>query len=163
MISVVARYHADVNKQPGFVVAAVVLRDDLGRVLTVRKRGTHRFMLPGGKIEPGETSDQTAVREIAEETGLDLPIAELEFLGTFHNEAANEPGHLLKSHVYVYPTPIAAATPHREIAEVRWIDPYDPGVPLAPQLEFNVLPLLKAHPIDVGKPDPGTPNDQDRR
>ncbi|BDH55285.1 hypothetical protein [Tsukamurella sp. PLM1] len=34
-------------------VAAVCFRDQTGRVLTVRKRGTDAFMLPGGKLEPG--------------------------------------------------------------------------------------------------------------
>ena len=45
---------------PTFVVAAVCLRDDHGRVLTVRKRGTASFMLLGGKIEAGETPGQAA-------------------------------------------------------------------------------------------------------
>ena len=62
---------------PGFTVAALILTDGAGRVLTVRKRGTEHFMLPGGKIEPGESSDATAVREAHEELGLVLDAAEL--------------------------------------------------------------------------------------
>ncbi|MCX8528251.1 MAG: NUDIX domain-containing protein, partial [Candidatus Nanopelagicales bacterium] len=57
---------------PDFVVAAVVIRDDAGRVLVVRKRGTSRFMLPGGKIEANETAAQAAIRELHEEVGADL-------------------------------------------------------------------------------------------
>src|SRR5690606_39457168 len=53
-------------------VSAVVLRDGAGRVLTGRKRGTARFMFPGGKPEPGETPAQTAVRETREERGVEL-------------------------------------------------------------------------------------------
>ena len=52
-----------------FVVAAVAFVRD-GHVLTVRKRGTTRFMLPGGKLEPGESAYAAAVREIREEVGL---------------------------------------------------------------------------------------------
>jgi len=44
-------------------VSAVVLRNAAGEVLTVRKRNTSRFMLPGGKPDPGETPAETAVRE----------------------------------------------------------------------------------------------------
>ena len=123
-------------------VSAVVLRDEDGRVLTVRKRGTSRFMLVGGKPEGDETPGRTAIRECAEETGLVLDPARLELLGTFTSDAANEPGFRLVSTVFTHPldgTPQVAA----EIAEARWLDPSQP-LPgdLAPMLEFNVLPLL---------------------
>ena len=58
--------------QPPIVVTGVVVQDDAGRVLTVRKRGTQRFMLPGGKLEDGETFAQTASREVEEELGREL-------------------------------------------------------------------------------------------
>lgn len=50
---------------------AFVRRDD--RVLMVRHRhdGRDYWTLPGGAIEPGETTAEAAVRELAEETGLD--------------------------------------------------------------------------------------------
>ena len=35
-------------------VVAAVIRDDSGRVLLVRKRGTTAFMQPGGKRDTGE-------------------------------------------------------------------------------------------------------------
>lgn len=42
-----------------------------GKILSVsRKDDPTDFNLPGGKIEPGETSIQAAIREIFEETGL---------------------------------------------------------------------------------------------
>ncbi|MCU1568948.1 MAG: hydrolase, partial [Pseudarthrobacter sp.] len=40
------------------VVSAVCVFDDLGRLLTVRKRGTSMFMHPGGKPEAGEAAVQ---------------------------------------------------------------------------------------------------------
>ena len=39
-------------------VVAALIRDNAGRVLVVRKRGTVAFMQPGGKRDPGE--DDTA-------------------------------------------------------------------------------------------------------
>ena len=48
-------------------VAAVVFRNAEGHVLTVRKRGTQRFMLSGGKPEPAEEPHQTA--EAADDSG----------------------------------------------------------------------------------------------
>jgi 8-oxo-dGTP pyrophosphatase MutT (NUDIX family) len=50
-------------------------------VLTVRSAGLPRHAgqvsLPGGVIEPGETVEQTALREAAEETGLDAALVRL--------------------------------------------------------------------------------------
>ncbi|GMA37567.1 NUDIX hydrolase [Demequina litorisediminis] len=58
-------------------VSAVVLRNERGDILTVRKRGTARFMLPGGKPEPGETAVEAALRECHEELGITLDSARL--------------------------------------------------------------------------------------
>src|SRR5699024_9883355 len=46
-------------------------------LLTVRKQGTSRFMLPGGKLDPGEDAQQAAVREVAEELGLTIDSGDL--------------------------------------------------------------------------------------
>jgi 8-oxo-dGTP pyrophosphatase MutT (NUDIX family) len=123
------------------VVAGVCLRDDAGRVLSVRKAGTRRFMLPGGKLEPGESAAEAAVREVREEIGLVLD--EVRLLGEFTSDTANEPGVVLESTVFTAEltgTPRAAA----EIAELRWIDADATGDDLAPLLRDHVLPALAA-------------------
>ena len=51
-------------------VCAVAIRDERGYVLTVRKKSSDGFMMPGGKPEPGESPVQTACREVSEEIGL---------------------------------------------------------------------------------------------
>ena len=122
------------------VVAAVALLRD-GCVLTVRKRGTERFMLVGGKLEPGETAREAALRETYEEVGLRIPEATL--LGEFHSEAANEPGHTLHSTVFMVESdgdPVASG----EIAEVRWTPLRDHPDDLAPMLELHVIPVILA-------------------
>ncbi len=53
--------------------AGGVVRDDRDRVLLVRRgqepeRG--RWSLPGGRVEPGETTQDAVVREVFEETGV---------------------------------------------------------------------------------------------
>ncbi len=123
-------------------VSAVVLRDANGAVLTVRKRGTDRFMLPGGKPEQGEDAATTAARECREEIGVDLHPGTLVPLGVFRAAAANEAGYQVEGAVFAYAglvEPAAAA----EIAELRWLDPRGP-LPgdLAPLLRDRVLPAL---------------------
>ncbi len=41
-----------------------------GRILLISTRGGKRWQLPKGHLEPGETSEQAAVRETREETGV---------------------------------------------------------------------------------------------
>lgn len=125
---------------PTIVVSAVALVHD-SAVLTVRKKGTERFMLVGGKPEVGETAYECAVRETLEETS--LVVSDLELIGEFESDAANEPGHRLHSTVYsaeLTGEPVPAA----EIEELRWTELFGTYDDLAPMLEFNVLPILRA-------------------
>ena len=111
-------------------------------LLTVRKRGTNRFMLPGGKLDPGETAELAAVREVAEEIGVGLTTADLHLLGTFDEQAANEAHTRVAATVYTASLPRAPRVA-REIDELRWqplaANPSD----LAPLLSRHVLPALR--------------------
>lgn len=127
-------------------IAAVCFRDPAGHILTVRKRGTSKFMLVGGKLEPGESASAAAVREVREEVGLVLSVDDLELLDTFDSDAANETDTRIDSTVYLAPLPadalpVAAA----EIAELAWLDPATaPGrEDLAPLLRDHVVPRLR--------------------
>ena len=128
---------------PDFVVSAVVIRDDAGRILTVRKRGTSRFMLPGGKIETGESPAQAAVRELREEVGADLDPASLVPLGEWTAPAANEPDHLVHGHIFEHPF-APDLSPQAEIDGLLWLHPDDMSGrdDLAPLLVTRVLPAL---------------------
>ncbi|WP_284752416.1 NUDIX domain-containing protein [Arthrobacter sp. efr-133-R2A-120] len=124
------------------VVSAVCVHDDAGRLLTVRKRGTDKFMHPGGKPEPGETAAEAASRELAEEVGIDVDPADLQLLGSWLAVAANEAATDIEATVFTAPG-TWEAHPSAEIAEIRWLDlsaelPDD----LAPLLTDHVLPLL---------------------
>lgn len=126
-------------------VSAVVLRDRVGRVLLVRKRGTDMWMNPGGKPEPGEAPAECAVREVGEELGLQLVADQLAHLGRYTAPAANEAGHTVVADVFVWPmaldeTPSAAA----EIAETRWVAVDVLGDDVAPLYTDWIAPALAA-------------------
>ena len=123
-------------------VVTALIADDQGRLLVVRKAGTARFMLPGGKREAGERDGATLARELAEELG--VSVVEAEAFGRFEAEAANEPGRLVAGHVHRVRIDGAPA-PAAEIAEMRWIAAEPPyPVALAPLLETQILPALLA-------------------
>lgn len=126
-------------------VAAVVFRDERGRVLAVRKRGTSRFMLPGGKPEPGENAAETAVREVREEVGLSITASSLSLLGTFRAPAANEAGREVEGTIFLAQEPLRT-TPHpcAEIEELVWVAPTgaDETLALAPLLKDRIFPAL---------------------
>lgn len=132
-------------------VAAVVIIDRAQRVLTVRKRGTSRFMQPGGKPEPGESGLQTAVREVAEEIGLDLRAEQLTDMGTFSAAAANEADYEVVCENFLVTLDDDAEAvlehlqPAAEIDELRWIplEQLQPSEDLAPLLTHEVAPAIR--------------------
>jgi 8-oxo-dGTP diphosphatase len=140
-------------------VVGAVIRDAAGRLLTVRKRGTARFMLPGGKREPGEDDLAALARELSEELGVALALAQP--LGRFEAPAANEPGATVRSSAYVVEITGEIAI-QAEIEELLWVDPAaPPDVPIAPLLLEHILPALTARreaiPAGSGSPSAAPP------
>lgn len=54
--------------------AAACIRDEKGRVLLQKRGDNKQWGFPGGLIEIGESADETVIREVKEETGLDIVI-----------------------------------------------------------------------------------------
>ena len=121
---------------------AAVIRDDSGRVLLVRKRGTPTFIQPGGKREPDEDSLATLARELDEELGVAMRPGSARALGEFEDRAVNEPGRRVRAEAFLVQVegePRACA----EIEELAWVDPADPGeLQIAPLSRHQLLPCV---------------------
>ena len=122
-------------------IVAALIRDDAGRVLLVRKRGTTAFMQPGGKRDAGEDDAAALVREIGEELGC-CPVRDsIQPLGEFDAISANEPGFRVRASLYGIDV-TGEISPQAEIDAMVWIDPVaPPDIPLAPLTRDHVLPL----------------------
>ncbi|ACI94402.1 hydrolase, nudix family [Afipia carboxidovorans OM5] len=122
-------------------VVAAVVRDPVGRMLLVRKRGTAAFMQPGGKREPDEGDVAALMREIDEELGCRVVPESVRPMGQFEAPAANEPGYKVRAAVYAVEID-GAVVPAAEIDEIRWLDPREPtDLHLAPLTRDHVMPL----------------------
>ncbi len=64
------------------------VRDDAGRLLLIHKVDNDLWALPGGGMEVGESIADAAVREVAEETGVNVELTGLVGIYT-------DPGHVM--------------------------------------------------------------------
>src|SRR5699024_7316963 len=91
---------------------------------------------------------QAAIRECAEELGVELDAGRLHLVGEFSAPAANEPGHDVRATVFEHPW-VEVGAPLAEIEHVEWVHPADATAELAPLLRDVVLPALGVAGKDV--------------
>jgi len=115
---------------PGLLPAAsaLVLRERT--ILFVRNTRTpDRWAFPGGKAEEGETPEQTAIREIKEEVGLDIEL--VKELGRYVTASGFE----IVCFVATAGTPDLRIDT-TEIVEARWFD-------LREALNLDLIPTVR--------------------
>ncbi|WP_413376580.1 NUDIX domain-containing protein [Paenibacillus taichungensis] len=59
------------------VTGGAIIRDHMGRILLQKRSDYGDWGLPGGGMEPGESIEETMIREVKEETGLEVSSYEL--------------------------------------------------------------------------------------
>jgi 8-oxo-dGTP pyrophosphatase MutT (NUDIX family) len=116
--------------------AGVLAVNDRGEILLQRRRDTGQWALPVGKQEIGETVTQCAIRECAEETGVEVEIIGL--LGIFsdpYHIVAYTDGEVRQEYeVTLLGRPTGGAPhPSPEASDVCWAGP-------------AVLDRLEVHP-----------------
>ena len=113
-------------------IAAAIIRDETGRFLLVRKRGTTAFMQPGGKIDGAEEPSQCLVRELKEELGLEIVPDDACFAASMSAPAAHEEDARVDAELFhVTLDEAQRPLPANEIEEIAWHDPDDRQRPLA--------------------------------
>lgn len=78
-MSRIEHYHDPDAPRPNRLVpaASAIVAEADGRILMARRRDNELWTIPGGAMDPGESIAQTAVREVKEETGLDVEVVSL--------------------------------------------------------------------------------------
>ncbi len=108
------------------LTVAAFIFDAAGRLLLIRENyGRHRYGPPGGRVEAGESPQQAVLREVREETGLEVRVQRL--IGLYY--FADEPWL-----AFAFRCAIERGEPAvpdtGEIAEVGWFDLRDLPAPL---------------------------------
>ena len=101
-------------------IALLYLKD--GKVLSTLSKGKDTYYLPGGKREPGETDEETLVRECREELSIDINKDTIKYYGTFSAQAHGKAeGVLVKMTCYMadFDGELKA---NSEIQEIRWLN-----------------------------------------
>ena len=122
--------------------ATILVLDDAGRVLLMRRSDTGHWGLPGGGAEPGSSFARTAIRELAEETGLRAEPGDLEAFA-----CVSEPE---RQAVKTYPHGDRVHAYELCFAIRRWIGDLRPVDGEALQLAFfAALPEPRSGHVDV--------------
>lgn len=103
-----------------------VVRNDAGQLLLIHKTDNDLWALPGGGHEPGESISDTVVREVREETGIDVQVVDLVGIYT-------DPRHVMgyddgevrqQFSICFHARPVGGSlTTSEESKEVRWVTP----------------------------------------
>jgi 8-oxo-dGTP diphosphatase len=120
--------------------AAAIIRNPAGEVLLVQQNyGSFAWVAPGGVVEPGETPMQAAVRETAEETGLEVEPTGV--IGMYLLQGGGWPDIL----AHVFTAELLSGTEHivdaGEIARLEWRGLIDLPSPMVTDVEAALTDL----------------------
>jgi len=113
---------AELPSQTDVVQAAggLVVRRHSGllQIVVVHRPVQHDWSFPKGKLEPGETLEIAALREVREETGMTCDL--LRFIG--HTEYVDRKGRQKTVAYWVMAATGGFFSPNEEVDELRWLD-----------------------------------------
>ena len=119
----------DAPKATAAVPSVTAIVVDEGCLLLVHRADNDLWALPGGGHEVGESIEDTVLREVKEETGMDVQVTGL--VGLYTNPAhvmAYDDGEVRQQFSLCFEGRWIGGTPHEDGTEtkaVRWVDPSD--------------------------------------
>jgi 8-oxo-dGTP pyrophosphatase MutT (NUDIX family) len=114
--------------EPNSIVpaASAIVTNDAGEILLQRRKDNDLWALPGGTMDVGERIADTAVREVREETGLNVEVTRI--VGIYSDPAhviAYTDGEVRQEFNICFATKLLGGrlSKSEESTELRWVDP----------------------------------------
>nr|WP_289039220.1 NUDIX hydrolase [uncultured Allobacillus sp.] len=124
----------DRSVSPGHITGSgfVLHPNNPDYMLMLFHKSLERWLQPGGHVDPGETPEEAAIREVKEETNIDARLHSVHkeqhypFDVNIHyipaNERKGEPGHFHYDFRYLLMTDETEIGQNDEGHDVRWVD-----------------------------------------
>ena len=145
-------YNDDTAPKANSIVPSVtaIVSNDAGHILMVHKTDNRLWALPGGGVDPGESVAEAVVREVLEETGINVSVGRLS--GVYTNPRhvmAYDDGEVRQQFSLCFvATPSGGdLTPSDETSEVVF-------VPVAELVGLDIHPSMRLrieHGLDTGR------------
>ncbi len=130
-----------------------IVRDDSGRLLLIHKTDNDLWALPGGGHDIGERIGDTVVREVFEETGIQVEVDSIVGLYTDPEHVmAYDDGEVRQQFSICFRArPVGGSLrTSSESKEVRWVDPADlDGLEIHPSMMLRIR-----HGLDTSRAEP---------
>jgi 8-oxo-dGTP pyrophosphatase MutT (NUDIX family) len=132
----------------------MIVVNDAGEILLIRRSDNGNWAVPGGAIDLGESVAQAAIRETQEESGITCEVTGL--VGIY-----SDPRHVIlytsngevrqEFSIVLTARPVSGTpTPSDESAEVRWVPASDlPGYTMDRSMRIRIDDYLRSDPRPV--------------
>jgi 8-oxo-dGTP diphosphatase len=125
--------------------AASVIVGEAGILLVKHSYGRHNWEIPGGGSEAGESAEETAVREVREELGVEIVVESL--TGVYWEPGWREVGgHHFVFRCRLVDGAVPQAADPNEIADLRWCSVDDPPRPISDFTLQRIADALSGEP-----------------
>jgi ADP-ribose pyrophosphatase YjhB (NUDIX family) len=124
-----------------------VVQDSAGRIVLVRRKDNDLWALPGGGMEPGESIEDAAVREVLEETGLVVEVTGL--IGVYtnpHHVMEYSDGEVRQQFSLCYTTVLIGGELRidDESTDIAWVAPEQiESLPMHPSMRRRINHFLE--------------------
>ncbi|QIW78763.1 NUDIX domain-containing protein [Bacillus tequilensis] len=98
--------------------AFVIVSNETHQILLVKRKDVPLWDLPGGTIDPGETAETAAVREVLEETGYSAALSAK--IGVYRRQKFQDEQHVFAGII----TGGEAIADSAETAGLKWFSPH---------------------------------------